>query len=279
MLRYNNEHEGIGADSAKFKIRFLNFLTDQAQRRSALFNILHNRNAITHCSPDVDARIFFLECRQQGWEEAFAGDRTGRKPQIAPNGRPEGADVRPRLPVQVEDLPGILIEPLAGITERNPSGPATEKRDAKLFFEHCDSLAYGRLCDAQVGRGGGEAAALRDRGERCEMQKLCKIRASPGFDHEQILSGYDATRATYPGRGGWSVELVVVNVNPPKGVARSILQDFGNVGHDGTYVLIGQIALVGVVDLDRMPVPHQDRDFRVLGELVVGGAVGALANG
>ena len=151
MPRCNDKHEGIAADRAKFKARFLDFLPDQAERRSALFDILHDRSAIAHRGPDVDAGICFMESRQQGREEAFAGDGTGSNRQIARNGRPEPADVYPGQPVQVEDLPRIAIEPLPGIAEGNPPGPAIEQRDAKLFFEHRDSLAHGRLCDAQVG--------------------------------------------------------------------------------------------------------------------------------
>ena len=44
-------------------------------------------------------------------------------------------------------------------------------------------------------------------------------------------------------------------------------------------VLLGQLALEGVVDLDLVPVPHQDRDVRVLGDLVVGGPGGVLVDG
>ena len=117
---------------------------------------------------------FSWKAGQQGREEAFAGDRTGRNRQIARDGRPEAADVRPGLPVQVEDLPGILIEPLTRFGEGDSSGPAIEQRDAKLSFEHGDSLADGRLGDRPSRRRGGEAPTLRDRCERREVRKLDK---------------------------------------------------------------------------------------------------------
>ena len=49
----------------------------------------------------------------------------------------------------------------------------------------------------------------------------------------------------------WSGRWVVLNSpRQPEGSARSIAQDLGDVGHDGLDVLVGQLALVGVVDLD-----------------------------
>ena len=40
MPRCDDKHKGIAADRAEFKARFLGFLPDQAERRSALFDIL-----------------------------------------------------------------------------------------------------------------------------------------------------------------------------------------------------------------------------------------------
>ena len=85
--------------------------------------------------------------------------------------------------MQVEDLPGVGIEPLPGFGEGNPSGPAIEQRDMKLFFEHGDSLADGRLSDAQIGRSGGKATPLRDRGEGRQVRKLRKARSRRKLTH------------------------------------------------------------------------------------------------
>ena len=59
----DDKHEGIAADRAEFKARFLGFLPDQAERRSPLLDILNDRAAITDRGPDVDARIFLVEGR------------------------------------------------------------------------------------------------------------------------------------------------------------------------------------------------------------------------
>ena len=66
MPRSDDEHEGIAADRAKFKAGFLGFLPDQAERRPALFDILHDRSAVAHRGPDVDAGMFLVEGGQQG---------------------------------------------------------------------------------------------------------------------------------------------------------------------------------------------------------------------
>ena len=54
----------------------------------------------------------------------------------------------------------------------------------------------------------------------------------------------------------------------------SVAEELGDVGHDGPDVLVGQLALVGVVDLDLVVIPHQDRDVRIPGQLVVGRSAG-----
>jgi hypothetical protein len=48
------------------------------------------------------------------------------------------------------------------------------------------------------------------------VRKLLEVRGSRSFDHEQNALEYDTTRATYPGRGGWSVGSVMVVVHPPE---------------------------------------------------------------
>src|SRR5258708_32111157 len=110
----------------------------------------------------------------------------------------------------------MAIEPLPGITERNPPCPAIKQGNTKFFFERRDSLTHGRLCDTQVGRGGGKAPTLRNQSERRKVWKLLEVRGSRGFDHVQNALEYDATRATYPGRRGWSVGSVMVVVHPPE---------------------------------------------------------------
>ena len=170
MSRSDDEHEGIAANRAKFEGGFLDFLPDQAERRLTLFDILNDRSAIAHRGPDVDAGIFFTETRSaKRREEIFARDGARGNRQIARDGRPEPADIRPGLPVQVEDLPGIAIEPLTGFAEGNSSGPAIEQRDAKRLLERRDSLAYGRLGDPQFRCSGSKATPLRD---RCKRRKV-----------------------------------------------------------------------------------------------------------
>ena len=88
------------------------------------------------------------------------------------------------------------------------------------------------------------------------------------------------SRATSPGRKVGSVGSVVSHSAPRReGRVESIAQELRNIGHDGTDVFLGQLALEGVIDLDLAAVPHQDGDIRILGDLIVGGPVGALANG
>src|SRR5687767_12018728 len=83
-------------------------------------------------------------------------------------------------------------------------------------------------------------------------------------------AGNEAARARSPDREGWSVGSVVSHSAPRReGSVQSIAQELRDVGHDGTDVLLGQLALEGVVDLDLLLVPHQDRDIRILGDLVV----------
>src|SRR5260370_1084568 len=79
---------------------------------------------------------------------------------------------------------------------------------------------------------------------------------------------------------GWSVGSVVSHSQAPRQEGwPSIAQEFRDIGHDGTDVRLGQLALPAVIALDLVPVPQEDRDIRVLGDLVVGGPVGALADG
>src|SRR4051812_45182768 len=86
--------------------------------------------------------------------------------------------------------------------------------------------------------------------------------------------GHVARAAGVNGRSGrWS------SGPPTGGLPLSVAEDFRDVGHDVTDFLVGQLALVSAVDLDRAAVPHEDRDVRVPGDLVVGGPVGALADG
>jgi hypothetical protein len=50
-------------------------------------------------------------------------------------------------------------------------------------------------------------------------------------------------------------------------------EKFGNTGHDRRDILFGQLTLEGVVDLNILLVPHENRDVRVRGDLVVGRSV------
>ncbi len=85
--------------------------------------------------------------------------------------------------MQVKDLPGELVESLAGFGERDFSGPAVEDRSAHFFFEDGDSLAHCGLSDSECGGGGGEAGVLGGHGERCQVRKLCANGGGRGFGH------------------------------------------------------------------------------------------------
>src|SRR5262249_7313636 len=91
-----------------------------------------------------------------------------------------------------------------------------------------------------------------------------------------------------PGSRGISVGSVAERRNPlplrstragtpgvlPTAYLGSLAEELGDVGHDGPDVLLGQLALEGVVDLDLVSTPHQDRDVRIPRQLVVGRAAG-----
>ena len=110
--------------------------------------------------------------------------------------------------MQVQDFPSVLIKPLTGFGERDYSGAAIEQRDPKLAFEHPAIRWLTAACaDAQVRTRrrvkppGSREAPLE---ERRKMRKLSEVRFSVrGFDHAHIahFPGYNATRATYAGRG------------------------------------------------------------------------------
>ena len=61
--------------------------------------------------------------------------------------------------------PGALQEPLAGLGQADAARRALEQRDAEPRLQRLDRLAERRGRDAEFGRGGAEAAALRDQQE------------------------------------------------------------------------------------------------------------------
>ena len=85
--------------------------------------------------------------------------------------------------VQIENLPGEVVEPLAGFGESDFSGPAVEERNTDFFFEDGDSLAHGGLSDAECAGGGSEACVLGGPRKRCEVRKLGGNGGWWGFDH------------------------------------------------------------------------------------------------
>jgi len=60
------------------------------------------------------------------------------------------------------------------MAELLPSLSVTFRSESEVpaRFEQCDSLAHGRLGDAQLGRRGGKANLLRRPHERREVRKL-----------------------------------------------------------------------------------------------------------
>ena len=93
--------------------------------------------------------------------------------------------------VQVKNLPGEVVEPLAGFRESDFSCPAVEERNPHFFFEDGDSLADGGLSDAECAGGGGEASLLRGPRKRCQVRKLGGNGGGWGFDHwRAFLAGH-----------------------------------------------------------------------------------------
>src|SRR5262249_41567005 len=152
--RGDDEHQGIAADWPRFEAPPFGLLPHEPQRGLALLDLGQHRAAIAHRGPDMDPGMLRVEGSQQGGEEAFAGDRAGGNREVARDDRMEARDVLPGLPVQVEDPPGILVESPARFGEGDPPGPSVEERDSKLFFEDGNSLAHGRLSQAQAARRG-----------------------------------------------------------------------------------------------------------------------------
>ena len=93
--------------------------------------------------------------------------------------------------------PGILVESPTRFGEGDPPGPSVEERDSKLFFEDGNSLAHGRLSQAEAARRGGEAPLLRRSNERGEVRQLRKAGGGEGFGHHRDTEA-KWTRARFP---------------------------------------------------------------------------------
>jgi hypothetical protein len=89
-----------------------------------------------------------------------------------------------------EDLPGILVEKLAGCGQLHRAARAVEKRHADNLFERHDLLAQARLGNAEAGGGALEIALIHQRGEIAQVaqfERFCPACRFPA--HRHGLSG------------------------------------------------------------------------------------------
>ena len=84
---------------------------------------------------------FWPKSRQQGWEEMFAGDRTGGQEQFAADRGFVAGDFPTGLTVKVENPLGVVVELLARLGEQNTTALPLEQGLAERLFEGLNTLA------------------------------------------------------------------------------------------------------------------------------------------
>jgi hypothetical protein len=139
----------------------------------------------------VHERELLAKRREQGREETFSGDGTRRERQIARDGLVQPAQGLAGLVVQLEDLPGVIIQTTSQFGEVDLPRPPLEERDLELTFERGDPLAHGRLRDPQLHGCGGETPQLRGPGEGSQVRQFGKSRAGGGYGHTDSGGGYE----------------------------------------------------------------------------------------
>ena len=116
--------------------------------------------AVGHAQAQVDAGVVALELGDQHRQQVLSG--AGRSADHHP---PAGEltevhDLDPGLVVEIEDLPGMAVQHLAGVGGRDVASRAVEELGAELALERAHLQAGGRLGDVHELRRQREAALV-----------------------------------------------------------------------------------------------------------------------
>jgi hypothetical protein len=175
VRRRGDEDHPVGADRLHPEAPILRRAADQRHVEHVLQRALVEALGGVDLEDDLRLRVARLERVDDPRQQVHAAGGVGAENQLALGCGAELRHDAAGLVLGVQDRDGGAVERLAGLRQAQPRLTADrplEQRQPALLLERADLQADGRLRQADLGRGGGDAALLRDHVEDPELVEV-----------------------------------------------------------------------------------------------------------